>query len=220
MRKKLLLIAVLGIICSSCGVESTTTSGSPSSGNETISFEGVVKYASGVALDGVSMIHADSGEAVTTDNSGNYQITNVSYSPSSQFIIESGTWSVSTSVATPQQHPQEKIDFIISEDKKSVKAILANSSPEVPVTDNPQSGPFNSAGDTSSFGIPSGNIGNVHQGKKKYFSACSSCHASIVGRGLTYGSLKRTIEGAPMNIHLPTSEVADLVAYLNFRSKG
>lgn len=71
-------------------------------------------------------------------------------------------------------------------------------------------------GNTSGFGIPSGESGNVFVGEAVYSQRCIVCHAGVVqGEGLVYGDLEQAIARPPMFIALDTQTLSDLVAYVN-----
>ena len=93
---------------------------------------------------------------------------------------------------------------------------MPDSSP-TPGSPSNSDSPFDKDGNTKSFGIPSGMIGNAHKGKKIYFGSCSGCHASVVGKHASYSSLTKSLSRTPMDaLHISRENTAHLVAYLNF----
>lgn len=81
---------------------------------------------------------------------------------------------------------------------------------------------FDGALNTSSFGIPSGMLGNVAVGDSLYDQRCASCHAyagnfaARHGYHFTYPALAARLPESPMFItDMTPQQVADLVASLN-----
>lgn len=75
------------------------------------------------------------------------------------------------------------------------------------------SGNVTAAGKTL-FAIPSSLSANKDRGKTVWDGECRACHSSEY-RNKRYTDLVNLLPGAPMYIHLQSSELADLVAYLN-----
>jgi hypothetical protein len=102
---------------------------------------------------------------------------------------------------------------------------ITNPSPEQPGTVEPTNtptsdttqqpqGPFDSDGNTTSFGIPAGITGNSARGRSQWRARCETCHG-LRGNGYSFSRLKRVIGEPPMNLTIPDKALADIVAYLN-----
>lgn len=90
------------------------------------------------------------------------------------------------------------------------------SATRTPAPSPTRSGPFDSNGNTSSFGIPSGMKGNVRKGGAVWNRKCSSCHSSLK-RGRSYGQIRASLKSVPQmrSLSLSAQETADVTAYLN-----
>ena len=75
--------------------------------------------------------------------------------------------------------------------------------------------PFDANGNTSSFGIPSGLIGNISSGKTFFATHCFACHGGDKGTNYTYPLLVAAVTGPKMGFSFPNADFANLVAYLN-----
>ena len=79
-----------------------------------------------------------------------------------------------------------------------------------------QKGNFDSNGNTTAFGIPSGTTGNVKSGSSTWGAKCASCHAAEK-TGRLYGQIKGSFKVVPsmMSLSVSNQEIANLTAYLN-----
>ena len=74
---------------------------------------------------------------------------------------------------------------------------------------------FDASGNTTVFGIPASNVGQITRGSSYYSNNCSSCHGAR-GDGFTFSQMQNSVTGPAMNINwVQTSEYADLTAYAN-----
>jgi len=88
--------------------------------------------------------------------------------------------------------------------------------PKPDETPDEPDGPFDSAGNTSRFGIPSGIRGNISRGRSVWNRTCSQCHLSEKS-GRRFGEVRTARRTVPQMRALSLSDqtVADAVAYLN-----
>lgn len=93
----------------------------------------------------------------------------------------------------------------------------ATPTPVVPgASCTPQPDPFDSNGNTSSFGIPASLTGNIAAGQTQFNQTCFGCHKGDRGTNYTYQALSTAVSGPPMMIsNLTSQQLADLTAYLN-----
>lgn len=86
-------------------------------------------------------------------------------------------------------------------------------------TPKPESN-FDSAGNTSAFGIPSGMRGNISAGKRVWGRVCSACHVSEKN-GRRFNDIKRARRSQPemRALSITDQQIADVVAYLNRGSR-
>lgn len=94
---------------------------------------------------------------------------------------------------------------------------LPNEDPELIEKDPPTPvSNFDDQGNTTSFGIPAGLVGNIGEGRQQWRNRCQECHpVTQNGRGYSFRRIKRAIESPPMNLSLPERVLADITAYLN-----
>ncbi len=80
----------------------------------------------------------------------------------------------------------------------------------------PKQGNFDSNGNTTAFGIPSGLTGNINAGRSVWGSQCAACHAREKS-GRSYGQIKSSFRSIPQMQALGTNnqEIANVTAYLN-----
>jgi hypothetical protein len=93
----------------------------------------------------------------------------------------------------------------------------ATPTPEPTATPTPTpAGSFDTAGNTTAFGIPAGLSGNVSAGQPIWASNCASCHSSET-TNRTYAQLQSALGSVSgmSSIHLSSQQVSDLTAYLN-----
>ncbi len=83
---------------------------------------------------------------------------------------------------------------------------------------------FDSAGNTTQFGIPAGITGNVARGQAVNAAQCRQCHpANDHGINWSYDRVQAAITGTtglPMRIQLATQDLSDLTAWLNRAQTG
>lgn len=80
----------------------------------------------------------------------------------------------------------------------------------------PQPNPFDSSGNTTSFNIPAGIVGNITSGQTQFGQTCFGCHGADRGTNYDFPTLFAAVNGPPMFLSsLTQQQVANLVAYLN-----
>lgn len=80
---------------------------------------------------------------------------------------------------------------------------------------------FDANGNTSSFGIPMGMMGNITAGQAVWNGTCATCHGSDTKDGLNYSGLQSVLTVRAMShLNMMNQQMADLVAYLNRASSG
>jgi len=198
-----------------CGVESVKQG--QNSNTVALTLSGLIQNASGAKLSGVAVTCLESGDSKTSDAAGSFAL-NLSLDETTttiSFLLESDT--VNT-VSNSVQIPGSGATILITVSQDGSSALVEVSQSTTKPTP-PAGSVFDADGNTISFGIPVGLVGNVHQGKRLYVQECASCHANLAGGNESFPQLKRTIAGSPMFITLPDSTLADIVAYLQFKSQ-
>lgn len=221
MIARLVFVVVATIAFSGCGVESAPQSDSGGVGSgapgDAISLHGSVVRANGSAASGVTVTLMATGDSGVTTAQGTYSFDTSRIPSPYEFLVDGDSVSGVASIVLPADESSMRVDFKIGADNRTITATTP--APTNPGT-SPSGGAFDADGNTTSFSLPAGIVGNAHRGKKKYFAECASCHSSIVGRNDSYPTLKRVIEAPPMNLRLAAPDVADIVAFLNFRNGG
>ncbi len=222
-RVNTILCTVFLLFLGACGVE--PNSGGQSGGGETpqkVLISGKISSSSGEMLPSIEVIISENGVSTFSDQNGAFSFGEIDFVEKLTFIAQGDGFSaVSEPLALSEANSSISVKLILSADKSSLtfeeegNLPGPTSTPSATPTPNSNSS-FDLEGNTTSFGIPRGAVGNIRRGKSKYFSQCSACHSRLTGTHENFASLKRITAAPPMNLRLSDSTLADLVAYLRY----
>lgn len=193
----------------------------------TISLSGTVVDSEGAPLSGVEVIELASGESATTDATGAFLLELSSLPSQSTLAFE---WSGgSSSLTLPEISPEaESVSITVEVEQSSGATQLlsiteSDGTPTDPGAGTPQptptpgdpgnTDPFDENGNTTSFGIPTGQVGNISKGKSAFQRVCADHHPANQANRYDYQRLKRT-SNLPQHNRV-NFDLANLVAYLN-----
>ena len=132
--------------------------------------------------------------------------------------------SVSFDTTGPIQSSESSVassaDSTSSGSASSSAATSGVSSVAKPTPSPTPTGNFDSNGNTTAFGIPSGLTGNIDAGRSVWNGQCQSCHAREK-TGRNYNQIKASFRSIPQMQGLSTSnqQIANVTAYLNRGSR-
>ena len=204
---------------------------------------GVVVSTEGTPLTNYKVMELSTGEVSITDTNGIFVLTEALVTSQIDFLIISEEFQVGVSIEDPPSDIDTSAIEIEVDEAEQIATVTKigdisliededtgssddfsegegneEDSEEESEEDTERIGPFDSNGNTNSFGIPSGLTGNISQGRRVWNRDCAS-HHSERGTGYSFRRLKQAVEGPLMRLSVPNRDLANLTAYLNRRSR-
>lgn len=229
---KLLTTTVMLAALSCCG---SSSSGSSSS---TV-VEGTLLDTTGAPVSDAEMYVYETNEGSLTDDVGQFSLESYKHLGMLSIFFRTGAFTNRVAVeAIPESTVTVRVRVVLDRETNAITlsdVSFDDSAPQpsgevtptaapttgagTPVprpTATPKPSNFDSAGNTSSFGIPTGLKGNITQGAAVWSGQCLSCHATEK-TNRSYGQIKASIRVVPDMRSLQTTnqQIAHVTAYLN-----
>lgn len=201
---------------------------------ETI-FEGFLLDPTGSPIEDAEVYIFDTNESSLTDADGRFTLESFRHLDSASFYfrvtdysnpVTLGEFPTDTRVVRPvfswdrTTRDVQLSSISFSADLEPLPEPTATAAPgEAPgprPTATPKPALFDSEGNTSAFGIPSGLKGNINAGRTVWTSTCQSCHAAEK-TNRSYGQTKASVRVVPdmQALQLTNQQIAHVTAYLN-----
>lgn len=215
------LVPLLLAILAGCGVESEGTDGGEN--QPSIVIAGQIMDSNDLPLAGVTVISEDSGSESVTDAAGRFSIDVQYLGEGVTLLLLAPDFSITVLVPVGEVSPVATL-ITVSADRSSARAEPGEEQPQPSPSATPgatstpkPTGPFDSEGNTTSFGIPDGVVGNITRGRRVWNGICSACHGSKLRYpGYSFSEARRAQRLSQHSANgLSTQQLADLTALLN-----